>query len=163
MGTWIDRLVNLINLASKRLGFLGPLVARFVVGVTFLLTGWGKLHSLDRVTQFFTDLHIPAPAFQAVLVSSMEFLGGIAILLGLFTRFFSVGLLITMIVAILTAQLENVHGIGDLAGLTESAYAAFFIWLAVAGAGPVSVDHVLAKLWANRAGAPSPATARALD
>jgi putative oxidoreductase len=70
----------------KKAAWLGPTLARLTVGVVFLSTGWGKLHGLDRVTAFFTELHIPAPHVQAVLVASTEFCGGLAILLGLMTR-----------------------------------------------------------------------------
>ena len=55
---------RLLVLAGK-LAWLGPLLARVTVGVVFLQTGWGKLHDLDKVTSFFTELNIPAPAFQA--------------------------------------------------------------------------------------------------
>ena len=150
MGNLIDRLNELVARLSKRLEWLGPLVARLVVGTVFLLTGWGKLHGLEQVTSFFTDLGLPMPAFMAVLVATTELVGGTFILLGLFTRIAAVALLTTMIVAILTAQLENINGIGALAGLIESAYAAFFIWLAVAGAGAVSLDRLLARVWARK-------------
>jgi putative oxidoreductase len=120
----------------------------------FALTGWGKLHGLENVTAFFTELGIPAPGFHAVLVSTTELAGGILILAGSFTRVASLALLTTMVVAILTAQRANLHGIGDLMGLVESAYAAFFIWLAVAGAGRASLDRMLGKAWACRAARP---------
>ncbi len=47
--------------------WLAPLLARVTLGVLFMSTGWGKVHNLDKVTGFFTELGIPAPAFQATL------------------------------------------------------------------------------------------------
>jgi putative oxidoreductase len=150
MDSLIHRVNELIARLSKRLEWVGPLVARLVVGTVFLLTGWAKLHGLEQVTSFFTDLGLPMPAFMAVLVATTELVGGALILLGLFTRIAAVALLTTMIVAILTAQLENINGIGALVGLIESAYAAFFIWLAVAGAGAASLDRLVSRAWASR-------------
>ena len=49
-------------------------------------TGWGKLHDLDKVTKFFTELGIPAPGFNAVLALTAEFVCGSLLLAGLFSR-----------------------------------------------------------------------------
>jgi len=50
---------------AGRLTFLGPTLARLTLGVVFVGTGWGKLHSLDKVTGFFTvkesDFKVPRP------------------------------------------------------------------------------------------------------
>jgi rRNA processing protein Gar1 len=59
-----------------------------------------------------------------------------------------VPLIITMIVAILTAQKENVGSVGDLFGLIEWCYIALLAWLGVAGPGPLSVDACLVR-WAT--------------
>jgi putative oxidoreductase len=74
----------------------------------------------------------------------------VLILVGLFTRVAALPLMGTMIVAILTAQRENIHGLGDLVGLLEFAYFALFLWLAVAGPGSLSLDHVLGRALARR-------------
>lgn len=129
----------------RRVAFLGPLLARITVGVVFMTTGWGKLHDLEKVTAFFTDLHIPAPAFQARLVACTELVGGLAMLLGLATRLLAIPLSVTMIVAILTAKRAEIDGVAALLGFEEWSYLVFFIWLALAGPGPISLDHLLAR------------------
>src|SRR3954470_24164576 len=98
-----DTLGKLRRLADQ-LSFLGPALARLTVGVVFIQTGWGKLHSLGDVTEFFASLHIPAPAFQARLAAGTEFFGGLLVLLGLATRLAALPLGFTMIVAIATAK-----------------------------------------------------------
>src|SRR6185369_7292413 len=103
----------------KKLDFVAPSVARLTLGVLFMSTGWGKVHSLAKVTAFFTELGIPAPAFHAHLVSFVELIGGALLLVGLFSRLASVPLMVSMLVAILTAQREQVHGLPDLFGLVE--------------------------------------------
>src|SRR5438067_12380668 len=101
---------------AERLAFLGPTLARLTLGVVFLGTGWGKLHGLDKVTEFFTELGIPAPGFNAVLASTAEFVCGTLLLVGLLTRLASLPLIAVMTVAILTAKRDALHGIADLLG-----------------------------------------------
>ncbi len=147
----IDRLRRL----ADRLSFLGPTLARLTVGLVFIGTGWGKLHNLGDVTDFFASLHIPAPGFNARLAASTEFFGGIAVLVGLGTRLAALPLGFTMVVAILTAKRGDITGLTALVGFEEWSYLVFFIWLALAGAGPLSLDALIRRRWARRA-APAP-------
>ncbi len=135
---------NILDLI-KRIEWLGPLLVRLTLGIVFVASGWGKLHSLPTVTQFFEDLHIPAPHAQAVMVSTIEFVGGCLLILGLGTRIVSVLLIGVMAVAIYTAKLPDLHGIAELAATDELIYLVAFIWLAVAGAGLASIDHLIAR------------------
>ena len=64
-----EALGRLRALADKA-SFMGPTLARLTVGVVFIGTGWGKLHSIPDVTSFFTDLGIPFPGFNARLTAS---------------------------------------------------------------------------------------------
>src|SRR4029450_4118903 len=45
-------------------------------GTVFFQSGWAKLHDLEQVTDYFTTLGLPHPAFQARLASSAEFVWG---------------------------------------------------------------------------------------
>ena len=60
MYTVID-LRHLFLRAVARLRFLPALLARAGLGIVFVQTGWGKLHALDQVTEFFRSLGIPFP------------------------------------------------------------------------------------------------------
>lgn len=135
---------SLLDLVEK-LKFIAPTLARITVGVVFVGTGWGKLHNLDGVTEFFTSLHIPAPHAQAILVASTEFVGGLLLLLGLGTRLVAPPLAVTMVVAILTAKWDDVDSFKALLGLDEFLYLVLFVWLALAGAGPLSIDRLIAR------------------
>jgi putative oxidoreductase len=147
-GTMFNRIKALyertIEKANKAY-WLGPAVVRLTLGVVFMGTGWGKLHSLDTVTEFFASLHLPAAHFQAVLVASTELFGGLAILAGLFTRVAAIPLAITMLVAILTAKRSEIDGLQSLLGFEEFSYLAMYLWLIVAGPGKLSLDHLLAR------------------
>jgi putative oxidoreductase len=139
---------------AERIGgffaWLPPLVARVGVGWVFVQSGWGKLHDLQKVTDFFTQLGIPAPAAQATFVSSIEFVCGSLVLVGLLTRFAALPLIGTMVVALLTALRDQIDSLGSLFGLAECLYIIVFLWLAGGGAGPISLDALLARISVRR-------------
>jgi putative oxidoreductase len=137
----LDRLRH----TADRLSFIGPTLARLTVGLVFIGTGWGKLHNLGDVTDFFASLHIPAPGFNARLAAATELFGGIAVLVGLGTRLAALPLAFTMLVAIVTAKRGDITGLTSLVGLEEWSYLVFFVWLAVAGAGRLSLDALLRR------------------
>ena len=128
---------------AGRLSWIGPTLARLTLGVVFIGTGWGKLHDLDKVTGFFTELGIPAPGFNALLASSAELTCGSLLLVGLLSRLASIPLIVTMIVAILTAKRGDLHGLPDLLGFEEWTYIVLAAWITVAGPGPLSLDRCL--------------------
>jgi putative oxidoreductase len=139
---WRERLLGVL----RRLEFVGPTLARLTVGLVFVGTGWGKIHDIQRVVDFFTnDLHIPLPGFNARLVACTELIGGAAMLLGLGTRLFAVPLSITMVVAILTAKRHEIDGLTSLVGFEEWSYLVLLVWLALSGPGPLSLDHLFAR------------------
>jgi len=130
---------------ASRLTLLAPLLARVTVGWVFATTGWGKLNNLQKVIDYFSDLGIPYPQIQAPFASANEFVCGVLVLLGLATRVASIPLIVVMLVAIRTAQWENVDSTAALLGLVEWSYIVIFAWLAIAGPGPVSLDALIAR------------------
>jgi putative oxidoreductase len=61
------------------------------------------------------------------------------------TRISAGALGIVMIVAVKSAQWEEVDSVQTLLGLEEVIYLALFLWLAIAGAGRVSLDQLLER------------------
>ena len=155
----IATLAGLAERVGNALQWLSPALARLTVGLVFLQSGWGKLHDLAKVTNYFTKLGLAPPAFQACIASTAEFVCGGLLLLGFATRFAAVPLIVIMCVAIRTALWEQVDGIGSLVGLTEFAYIALLVWLGTNGAGPLSLDHLIARGWQHRAAERTPAVA----
>ncbi len=145
---------------EDKLAFLAPTLVRLTVGLVFVGTGWGKLHTLDKVTEFFTSLGIPAPGFHARLVALTEFGGGILILLGLGTRLIAVPMAFTMVVAILTAKRGDIDGLLTLVGFEEWSYLVMFLSLALVGAGPLSVDNLLQRWRLSGDAVATPLTAK---
>lgn len=119
------------------------LIARVALASVFIQSGWGKFQHLPKVIEYFESLHVPMPHLQAPFVAGVEFLGGLAILLGLGSRIFSILLSVTMVVAVITAKREDLTGILSLFDLTEVLYAILFLILFAFGPGKLSLARTL--------------------
>ncbi len=92
---------------------LGISLLRLVLGGIFFKAGAGKLFGwfggigIAGATEFFQSIGIPFPEFNVYFVGSIEFLGGIALLLGLFTRLAAFPFCITMMFAIFSAHRDG--------------------------------------------------------
>jgi putative oxidoreductase len=87
------------------------LFVRLYWGWQLVQSGWGKLHHLDKVTEFFTSLGLPMPAQTAVAISCLEFFGGTFLAIGLLSRLTCLALTINLIVAYVTADREALFSI----------------------------------------------------
>jgi putative oxidoreductase len=145
MNSLIRWLIAWPERVARHLQWFAPLFARIVVGWVFMLSGWGKLQNLPAVIENFAGWKIPAPHLLAPFVSGVEFFGGIFLLLGFMTRISAGALGVTMIVAIISAKWDQVDSLETLLGFDETEYLALFAWLAIAGAGRVSLDWLLTR------------------
>lgn len=128
---------------TDRLRWVGPLALRLVIGISFVSTGWTKLHNLENITSFFKSLGIPAAHIQAPMVATIELVGGLLLVLGLGTRLAAALLTGVMAVALLTAIVPSAAGLTAILGSIEAMYLAVFVYLAANGGGAASIDHVL--------------------
>ena len=123
---------------------LGLNLLRIMTGFLFIPHGAQKLFGLFG--GFRGQPGVTAPLFSLIgLAGCLEFFGGVAILLGLFTRPVALILSGLMAVAYFMAHAPNgfwpVQNRGELAVL----YAFVFLFLAAAGGGELSVDGLLRK------------------
>ncbi|HYD06264.1 MAG TPA: DoxX family protein [Reyranella sp.] len=125
--------------------WLAPLAVRITVGLVFAQTGWLKLNALPRMIENFRSWGIPAPEILTPLASGIELVGGLLLLVGLLTRFAAVPLMIVMVVAIVAAKASDIDSLFTLLGFEEVSYFLMFAWLAIAGPGPVSLDHFVLR------------------
>lgn len=144
-----DWLIGWPQRVAQHLAWLAPLFARITVGWVFLWSGWGKLNSLPDITEKFVGWGIPFPHILTPTVAGIEFFGGLFLLAGFLTRISAGALGVTMIVAIRAAKWGDVDSLETLLGFDEFEYLALFLWLAIAGAGPVSIDHLLQRTARN--------------
>lgn len=95
----------------KQLDGLGPLALRLFLGPIFIFAGLKKWNSIEQTAQWFGNsdwgLGLPFPELLAWLATLAELGGGVALLLGVAVRLFSVPLMITMLVAIFAVHWPN--------------------------------------------------------
>jgi len=130
------------------------LAVRLYWGWQLVQSGWGKLHHLDRVTEFFTSLNLPAPGLTAHFVSGLEMVGGIALILGLASRLFGLMLVVNMLVAYWTADRDALTSFFSDPGKFYNADPYTFLFAAlivlIFGAGLFSMDAVVERLYRER-------------
>ena len=130
---------------------LGLAALRSVTGLIFMAHGAQKLFvfGIAGVTGAFGQMGIPLPVVVAPAVAVLEFLGGLALIVGAGTRLAAAGLLANMLGAIMLVHLRAgfflPEGVEFALSLLGSA-----ALLAVVGAGGWSVDAVLAGRAAER-------------
>lgn len=146
------KLSNIYRRITVGLSFLQSpmlLAVRLYWGYQFAQTGWGKLHNLTKITSFFASLNVPAPALMAPAISTLEFVGGILFMLGLFSRPIALLLACNMFVAYWTADREALTSIFSDPGkfYVADPYTFLFASLMVLifGAGYLAVDTLIAK------------------
>lgn len=133
-------------------GDWGLVILRIAVGVIFVIHGYSKFFKVPPVggaanlAKFLGMMGIPAPLFLAWVVAIVEFPGGIALILGLFTRWIALLMAIDMVVAIWKAKMAR--GVKFWAQDTTGWEFDFLILAAalalmLLGAGSVSLDASL--------------------
>ena len=133
----------------------GILLARVSLGVFFAISGGNKLFVPSRTRQMYETLAgagIPFPHFMTYFVSSVEFISGCLLVIGLLTSLCCAALIIQMIVAIVTVQIATIpaglsflNWLDDLLYLPEAMYIIILIWLICSGPGTISVDRRIAR------------------
>ena len=122
----------------------GITVLRIAVGIVFVAHGGQKLFvwGFGNVAGFMGKIGIPVPMLAAIVVTLVEFLGGLALLVGSVTRWAAALLATNMLVAIVTVHLKN--GFFLPAGF-EFAFTLFAanVALVLLGSGEASVDGLV--------------------
>jgi len=125
------------------------LVVRLYWGWQLATNGWGKLHNLPRVTEFFASLGLPAPGPTAAFVATVEFVGGILLAIGLLSRIASLAITIDMITAYVTADRAALLSFFSEPGkfYVADPYTFLFAGLLILifGPGKLSVDTLLER------------------
>jgi len=125
------------------------LAIRLYWGSQLCQDGWGKLTHLDKVTDFFTTLNLPAPHATAIFVGLVELCGGALFLVGLATRLVSLVLFVNMTVAFLAAEKDAFLSVFFDPDKFQAA-SAYNDWFAallilIFGPGLFSLDRLLAR------------------
>jgi putative oxidoreductase len=142
-----DRFARLLNLFQSPL----LLAVRLYWGWQFAQDGWGKVTHLDRVTQFFTSLNLPAPGTTALIIGLIELVGGILFALGLGSRLVSLVLFVNMTMAYLSVPDDRTNFFhilskpDDFYGASPYTYWFAALLILILGPGLFAIDWLLMR------------------
>lgn len=140
--TWFLRAIS-----SAQSPFL--LIVRLYWGWQLAQNGWGKLHHLANIAQFFVSLGLPAPGATAVFVAAFELVGGILLAFGLLSRITALGIAIDMFVAYVAADREALLSFFSEPGkfYVADPYTFLFAGLLIAifGPGRIAIDSLFER------------------
>jgi putative oxidoreductase len=135
---------------AGRLADIVLLIGRILFGWLFLVSAWNKLQNMAGFTSYLTNLKTPMPEISAWLGAIVELVVGIALIVGIGTRYAALLCILFVIVATglahryweyppaqVTAQFNNfLKGLALIGGA---------LFLFVSGAGRISIDRLLSK------------------
>jgi putative oxidoreductase len=147
-------LIRSLLLGNRSWEQFSILLARVSLGIFFAVSGGNKLLVPSHTRQMYKTLvgaGIPFPHFMTYFVSSVEFISGCLLVIGLLTTVSCAALIIQMIVAITTVQIAMIpkglsflNWLDELLYLPETMYIVILIWLICSGPGRLSVDSRIA-------------------
>src|SRR6201984_885501 len=150
----INRTTKMIQLHYQFFGLFSYLQSPFLLvvrlywGWQLAQSGWGKLHHLDNVAEYFGSLSLPMPAQMAVFIACVEFFGGIFLALGLASRITGLVLTVNLAMAYVLGDREALLSFfSDPDKFVAAAPFAFLIvslMVLIFGSGKISADTAIA-------------------
>ncbi|ATY75923.1 DoxX family protein [Aeromonas veronii] len=121
------------------------LAGRVLLALMFVMAGWSKIGGYAGTQGYMEAMGVPG--FMLPLVILLELGGGLAVVLGLFTRSLSVLLAGFTLMAAFIFHYQPAEQMQMLMFMKNVSVAGGFLALAAAGAGAFSVDARLGKNW----------------
>ena len=127
------------------------LAIRLYWGWQFMQDGWGKLTHLEKVTDFFTSLNLPAPHMTALTIALVELCGGFLFTFGIASRLTSLVLFVNMTMAYLSVPDDRTNFFhilsnpSDFYGATPYTYWFAALLILVLGPGLFAVDTLVIR------------------
>lgn len=130
------------------------LVIRLYWGWEFFLTGKGKLADLSKPAQYFESLEIPFSHFSATIAGCTECFGGLLLLVGLASRLISIPLMVLLVTAYLTADIDAARAIfsdpDKFLGAAEFQFLFAVVLVFIFGPGIFSLDALISRYFVGR-------------
>lgn len=124
---------------------LALLVGRVLLALMFVISGWGKIGGYAGTQGYMEAMGVPGAILPLVIL--LELGGGLAIVLGLFTRSVSVLLAGFTLMAAFIFHYQPAEQMQMLMFMKNLSIAGGFLALAAAGPGAFSLDARLGKCW----------------
>lgn len=123
----------------------GIALLRVVAGIIFLMHGQQKMFEfgIGGVTGMMTGLGVPAPGLMAVIVTLVELVGGIALILGAFTRIAALLVAIDVLVAFFLVHMPNGFFASNGGVELVLILATVGVTLVLTGPGAMALDSLL--------------------
>jgi putative oxidoreductase len=127
------------------------LASRLLLGVIFVISGYGKLTGLEGFAVSLAQQGVPMTSILAPLGAATEFFGGLALVLGIGTRYAALVMVgFTVTATLISHRYWDASEAAARAQQTQffknAAIAGGFLAVFVAGAGRWSIDGVLRRL-----------------
>ncbi|GFM59009.1 quinol oxidase [Pseudomonas cichorii] len=138
------------SVLSTRAGY-GLTVLRIIVGIIFIAHGSQKLfgafggYGLEGTAQFMASQGLNPGYLMALLSGSVEFFGGLAVLIGLLARPAALGLSVLLLVAIFSVHIGNGLFMANNGYEFALALLGGSIAILIEGAGKFSADRAIAN------------------
>lgn len=150
---------KLFSTTQKNYHQWAPLFLRLIIGYGFIVHGWAKLsRGPAGFEKLLMQTEVPFPHLMSWIAPLVEVFGGLAIILGLFVSITAVPLIVTMLVAMFSVQINYGFSSVKTIGLTPQGplfgppgyeinllYIAGLVSLMITGAGRLSIDALMGK------------------
>jgi putative oxidoreductase len=131
---------------SARLGSLAPFVLRVATGAIFAMHGWQKFQGgIPQVAGFLGSLGFPMPELFAFFLIAAELVGGIFLILGLYTHWSAKILAVVSLVALVTVHMGKGFFVSDGGYEFIMLLLAATISLAITGPGRWTLRSIVGK------------------
>jgi putative oxidoreductase len=119
------------------------LTGRILIALIFVVAGYGKIGSYEVTQAYMSSMGVPGALLPLVILTELG--GGILIVLGLFTRQVAIALAGFSIISALLFHGGSADQVQQIMFMKNLAIAGGFLFLAVDGAGRISLDSRLGK------------------
>ncbi len=135
------------NIAEKlnKANDLPKLFFRLILAYGFYGPAMMKWGNMSGIVDWFKSMGIPFPTLNAYLSATTEISGVVLLVLGLATRFITIPLMFTMLVAIFTVHISHGFEAGNNGFEIPLYYLLMLFALLISGPGKYSLDYLFSK------------------
>ncbi len=129
-------------MSLEKVSSFAPLPIRVMAGIAFIIHGMPKFENIQDTQGFFGSVGLPPDL--ALPIALLEVIGGIALILGIFTRITSILFVIEMSLAILIVKADNGFT-GQMGYEVDLLLMSIAISLLLSGPGRISIERDILK------------------